>query len=202
MFWYTNLRFFTNFTFHTHLKQQYSVSLTFLIRNWSGIVGFNQKRADFSKIPCFCKTCVAESQMPRFTRSAVHNPHFQFLYFTENASHCIIFSITEHIFYPTHVVLIPQAPFFFTCLLVHKSLFLTNFTFHTHLKRQYSVSLTFWVRNRLGIVGFNKKRTILFKISISFKKNVTEFKLSRSTHSVVHNPHFHDFRCSKSVSVH
>ena len=118
--------FFTNFTFRAPLKHNYCVSLTFCVRNWSEILGFNQKRADFSKITCFCKICVVESQMSRFTCSAVHNPHFRFLYFTENASQCIIFSITEHIFYPAHVVLIPQAPFL-TCVLVHKYAFFYEF---------------------------------------------------------------------------
>ena len=102
--------------------------------------------------------------MSRFTRSAVHNPQFQYLYVTENATQCIIFSITEHIFYPAHVVLIPQAPFF-TSLLVHKSAFFTNFTFHTHLKRQYCVFLTFWICNRSWIVSFNQKRAISPKIT-------------------------------------
>ena len=138
------------------------------------------------------------AKLSRFTRSAVHNPHFQFLYFTENASQCIIFSITEHIFYITHVVLIPQAPFFLTCALVHKSAFFTNFAFHTYLKRQYSVSLTFWVRNWLGIIVSTKNVRFFSKYLYFANKCVTEFKLSRFTHSAVHNPHFHDFCCREN----
>ena len=43
--------------------------------------------------------------------------------------------------------------------------FFTNFTLRTHLKRQHCVSLTFWVWNRSGIVGFNQKRAISSKIT-------------------------------------
>ena len=35
--------------------------------------------------------------------------------------------------------------------------FFTNFTLRAYLKRQYCVSLTFWVWNLSGIVGFNHK---------------------------------------------
>ena len=84
----------------------------------------------------------------------------------------------------------PAGSVFLTGALVHKSAFFTNFTLRTHLKRQHCVSLTFWVWNRSGIVGFNRKRAISSKIERFGKICVTECQISRFMCSVVQNPHF------------
>ena len=123
-------------------------------------------------------------------RSVVQNRRFDFSEFSENARQCIIFSITICTFHTYHVMLIPQAPLFYMCFGTQICVFFTNFTLRTLLKRQYSVSLTFWVWNRSGIVGFNQKRTIFFKNYMFGKICVAESKISRFMCSAVQNPRF------------
>ena len=69
--------------------------------------------------------------------------------------------------------------------------FFTNFTLRTHLKRKYCVSLTFWVWNRSGIVGFNKKNAwFCSKIARFCKISVTESQIWCFTFLDVQTPKF------------
>ena len=92
--------------------------------------------------------------------------------------------------FPGHVVQIPQAGFFFTGVLVHKSPFFRDFTIRALLKRWYCVSLMFWVKIDGKFSVSTKNAPISSKTARFSKKHVAKYKILCSTRFTVQNMHF------------
>ena len=84
----------------------------------------------------------------------------------------------------------PAGSVFYTDVLVHKSAFLTDFTLRTLLKRNYCVSLMFWVKTDREFSVSTKNASISSKTARFSKKCVAKYDISYCTPFAVQNMQF------------